>query len=162
MFVTSVCVWFILFKERLNHVCCMFVQQHILFASSTKDCLYRAVGTVSFFCVPSVLQCVAVCCSVLQCVAVCCSVLQCVVCCSVLQCAAVCCSVLQYVAVCANMCLYCVCVRACFRVCVCGGGDAVFFALNRQQMPDADRHTDRQIDRQTDRQTNRQTDRQTY
>jgi len=33
---------------------------------------------------PSVLQCVAVCCSVLQCVAVCCSVLQCVaVCCSV-------------------------------------------------------------------------------
>ena len=37
--------------------------------------------------VPTVLQCVAVCCSVLQCVAVCCSVLQCV---------AVCCSVLQY------------------------------------------------------------------
>jgi len=28
--------------------------------------------------VPSVLQCVAVCCSVVQCVAVCCSVVQCV------------------------------------------------------------------------------------
>jgi len=49
---------------------------------------------------PSMLRCVAMCCSVLQCVAVCCSVLQCVaVCCSVLQCVAVCCSVLQCVAV---------------------------------------------------------------
>jgi len=81
---------------------------------------------------PSVLQCVAVCCSVLPCVAVCCSALQCAAtCCSllqcvavevghktlgstyvevlrlrcnVLQCDAVCCSVLQYAAVCYSAC----------------------------------------------------------
>jgi len=42
---------------------------------------------------PSVLQCVAVCCSVLQCVAVCCSVLHYVaVCCIMLQCAALWCA----------------------------------------------------------------------
>ena len=51
----------------------------------------RDTGQLTMLGLPTVLQCVAVCCSVLQCVVVCCSVLQCVaVCCSVLQCVEVC------------------------------------------------------------------------